>query len=88
MAFPLAGAEATALALPRAVGDAVYIGAPFLLGLVADASGAGRGVECAVAGFAGAAGSFAPSMAFHGFPWPAMACHGLPWLAMACHDLP
>jgi hypothetical protein len=33
-----AGAEATALALPRAAGDSVYIIAPFLLGLVADLS--------------------------------------------------
>ena len=52
------GSEATALALPRAVGDAVYIVAPFLLGTVADAS-PGLGVECAVAGAASLVGAAA-----------------------------
>eukprot|EP00961_Rhodomonas_salina_P208395 2812254-Rhodomonas_salina.1 len=37
------------MALPRAAGDAVYIVAPFMLGLVADMAGA-KGVDCAVAG--------------------------------------
>ena len=46
------GAEATALALPRAAGDGTYIIAPFLLGLVADyySSANYSGVECGVAG--------------------------------------
>ena len=52
------GAEATALALPRAIGDAAYIGAPLLLGLVADST-AQMGVECAVAGAASLAGALA-----------------------------
>eukprot|EP00929_Paragymnodinium_shiwhaense_P100125 TRINITY_DN62184_c0_g1_i1.p1 TRINITY_DN62184_c0_g1~~TRINITY_DN62184_c0_g1_i1.p1 ORF type:complete len:545 (+),score=92.50 TRINITY_DN62184_c0_g1_i1:169-1803(+) len=50
------GAEATALALPRAAGDAVYIVAPFALGLVADAS-LPLGVDCAVAGAAAIIGA-------------------------------
>uniref|UniRef100_A0A7S1ZKJ9 Major facilitator superfamily (MFS) profile domain-containing protein n=1 Tax=Ditylum brightwellii TaxID=49249 RepID=A0A7S1ZKJ9_9STRA len=46
-----AGAEATAMALPRATGDGTYIVAPFILGLAADASaGVVPGAECAVAG--------------------------------------
>ena len=45
-----AGAEATAMALPRAFGDGTYIVAPFLLGLVADATF--PGTECAAAGVA------------------------------------
>lgn len=44
------GAEATALALPRAAGDGTYIFAPFLLGAVADSPITGTGFECAVAG--------------------------------------
>ena len=44
------GLEATAMALPRAVGDGTYIIAPFLLGLAADNWSAGA--ECAVAGSA------------------------------------
>jgi len=52
------GAEATALAFPRAVGDAVYIVAPFVLGLVADAN-PGFGIECALAGVASLAGAIA-----------------------------
>lgn len=43
------GAEATAMALPRAAGDGTYIVAPFLLGVAADSLGI-QGVECAVAG--------------------------------------
>lgn len=50
------GAEATALALPRAAGDGTYIFAPFLLGLVADNAGTlhgnVQGIECAAAGLA------------------------------------
>lgn len=53
------GAEATALALPRAAGDGTYIVAPFLLGAIADASTAGPGWECAVAGTAGLLGATA-----------------------------
>ena len=53
------GAEATAMALPRAAGDAVYIVAPFLLGVVADRSA--MGIECAVAGAATLAGVVALS---------------------------
>ena len=44
-----AGAEATALALPKASGDAVFIVAPSLLGLITD-NEAFMGTECAVAG--------------------------------------
>lgn len=43
------GNEATALALPKAVGDAVYIVAPFLLGVITDRETV-LGTECAVAG--------------------------------------
>ena len=46
------GAEATALALPRAAGDGTYIAAPFILGLVADRLVDNPGIECAVAGSA------------------------------------
>lgn len=49
------GSTATAMALPRAAGDAVYLFAPFLLGLVAD-SGVATGTDCAVAGLLGIAG--------------------------------
>jgi MFS family permease len=44
------GAEATAMALPRATGDATYIVAPFILGLVTDYTLSMPGIECAVAG--------------------------------------
>jgi len=47
------GEEATALSLPRAAGDATFIVAPFVLGLVADLASKGSvpiGAECAVAG--------------------------------------
>ena len=44
------GAVATAMALPRAVGDGTYVVAPFLLGVVADSAPASSGLECAVAG--------------------------------------
>ena len=43
------GSEATALALPKAVGDAVYIVAPFLLGVITDKETV-VGTECAAAG--------------------------------------
>jgi MFS family permease len=46
------GAEATAMALPRATGDGTYIVAPFLLGLIADSSLTVPGEECAAAGAA------------------------------------
>ena len=46
------GAEATAMALPRAAGDGTYIVAPFLLGLISDRLIGAPGVECAVAGTA------------------------------------
>lgn len=49
------GSTATAMALPRAAGDAVYLFAPFLLGLVSDAS-LPDGTECAVAGICGLLG--------------------------------
>ena len=45
-----AGAESTALALPRATGDGTYIVAPFILGLIADSVLARPGLECAFAG--------------------------------------
>jgi MFS family permease len=56
-----AGAEATALALPRAAGDGTYVVAPLLLGTIADATLArgGSGWECAVAGCAGLFGALA-----------------------------
>ena len=46
------GAEATALALPRAAGDGIYIVAPFLLGLLADSLRDISGIECGTAGTA------------------------------------
>jgi MFS family permease len=46
------GAEATAMALPRAAGDGTYIVAPFLLGLVTDSMVNRPGMECAAAGTA------------------------------------
>eukprot|EP00586_Coscinodiscus_wailesii_P002097 CAMPEP_0172485212 /NCGR_PEP_ID=MMETSP1066-20121228/13130_1 /TAXON_ID=671091 /ORGANISM="Coscinodiscus wailesii, Strain CCMP2513" /LENGTH=509 /DNA_ID=CAMNT_0013250295 /DNA_START=142 /DNA_END=1672 /DNA_ORIENTATION=- len=49
------GREATAMALPRAAGDGMYIVAPILLGLVADygnRAGESGGVECAFAAVA------------------------------------
>ncbi len=46
---------ATAMALPRAAGDAVYLFAPFLLGIISDA-GVPNGSECAVAGLCGLLG--------------------------------
>ena len=52
------GAEAEALALPRATGDGVYIVAPFVLGVVTDLVGL-PGVECAVAGAASLLGVLA-----------------------------
>jgi len=47
---------ATALALPRAAGDAVYLFAPFLLGVVSDIDGVPSGTDCAFAGICGLAG--------------------------------
>ena len=45
------GAEATALGLPRAFGDATYIAAPLILGAVSDSVGDTiPGVSCALAG--------------------------------------
>ena len=49
------GAEATALALPRAAGDGAYIVAPFALGLLADQRPDVMGIECGVAGVVGLA---------------------------------
>ena len=46
------GREATALSLPRAAGDGVYIIAPALLGAVTDSFIGIPGIECAVAGTA------------------------------------
>jgi MFS family permease len=54
-----AGAEATALALPRAAGDGTYIFAPFILGIVADTILGMPGIECAAAGLATLFGVFA-----------------------------
>ncbi len=50
------GSEATAMALPRASGDAMYLFAPFLLGSVADMAGLPTGSECFVAGLCGLLG--------------------------------
>ena len=44
------GEEATAMSLPRASGDAVYLVAPFLLGLLADNPSLPMATECAMAG--------------------------------------
>lgn len=49
------GSEATAMALPRASGDFVYLFAPFLLGLVSDGA-LPMGSECAFAGIMGLLG--------------------------------
>jgi len=49
------GSTATAMGLPRASGDAVFLVAPFLLGYISD-SGAADGIECAFAGFCGLVG--------------------------------
>jgi MFS family permease len=53
------GAEATAMALPRATGDGTYIAAPFLLGLVTDSVVSMPGAECACAGAATLLGTLA-----------------------------
>jgi MFS family permease len=45
------GNEATAMALPRACGDAVYLIAPFSLGYISDLANIPVGFECFVAGF-------------------------------------
>ena len=57
-----AGAEATAMALPRAAGDGTYIVTPFLLGLVTDSFSSIPGIECAVAGSATLLGVLALSV--------------------------
>lgn len=49
------GSTATAMALPRAAGDSVYLFAPFLLGLVSDAK-VPVGTDCAIAGICGLLG--------------------------------
>lgn len=56
------GAEAEALALPRATGDGVYIVAPLLLGLIVDA-GAPRGADVACAGVAALLGALVLALA-------------------------
>ena len=56
------GAEATAMALPRAAGDGTYIVTPFLLGLVTDSFSSIPGIECAVAGAATLIGVLALSV--------------------------
>ena len=53
------GAEATAMALPRAAGDGTYIIAPFALGLVTDQAIGMPGAECAAAGLASLLGTLA-----------------------------
>ena len=53
------GSEATALALPRAIGDGVYVVAPATLGLVTDALSGTPGAGCAAAGVASALGAAA-----------------------------
>jgi MFS family permease len=50
------GSTATAMALPKAAGDAVYLFAPFLLGYVSDLSGAPTGTDCLFAGVCGLLG--------------------------------
>ncbi len=52
------GAEATALAMPRAFGDGAYVVAPALIGLVADSSTV-TGAGCAAAGAVSLAGAVA-----------------------------
>ena len=54
-----AGSEATAMALPRAAGDSVYLFAPFLLGSIADMAGLPIGSECFFAGFCALMGTAA-----------------------------
>ena len=56
-----AGSTATAMALPRAAGDGVYLFAPFLLGLVSDAN-VPDGTDCAIAGISGLLGITALSL--------------------------
>lgn len=53
------GSEATAMALPRAAGDSVYLFAPFLLGSIADMAGLPSGSECFFAGFCALVGTAA-----------------------------
>jgi len=51
------GSEATAMALPRAAGDGVYLFAPLLLGTIADLDYAPIGSECFFAGLCGLLGT-------------------------------
>jgi predicted MFS family arabinose efflux permease len=51
------GYEATAMALPRACGDAVYLIAPFSLGFISDLDNIPAGFECFFAGFCGLIGA-------------------------------
>ena len=54
------GSEATALGLPRAVGDGTYIVAPLILGFFSDKYGDTiPGISCTIAGCAICLGSFA-----------------------------
>ena len=53
------GSTATAMALPRAAGDSVYLVAPFLLGYISDLAGVPNGTECAFAGICGFLGVLA-----------------------------
>ena len=53
------GEEATAMSLPRASGDAVYLVAPFLLGVIADNPSLPMATECAMAGVFTLLGIFA-----------------------------
>lgn len=58
------GCEATALGMPRAVGDGTYILAPLIMGYVSDTLGATiPGVSCTLAGTAIIAGSMALAVA-------------------------
>ena len=50
------GSLATAMSLPRACGDSVYLFAPFLLGLISDRAGIPLGTDCAIAGACGLLG--------------------------------
>ena len=52
------GSTATAMALPRAAGDTVYLFAPFFLGIISDANVL-DGTDCAIAGFFGIIGTVA-----------------------------
>ena len=53
------GSEATAIALPRAAGDSVYLFAPFLLGAISDMASLPNGSECMFAGICAILGTAA-----------------------------